>query len=103
MRTLFEYDFYFPIVGEQAAEALDEVKHELTEQFGGLTDFRHRSAGTWKMGGVTFQDEIVLLRVLADDQQRAREFLQQLSRKLAALLEQKEILIVEREVLALSS
>ena len=103
MRTLFEYDVYFPIAGDNAAQALVQAKHELTDYFGGLTDFRHRSEGTWKMGGVTFHDDIVLLRVLGEDRQAARSFLQRLSRRLAAMLDQEEILIVEREVVALSS
>jgi hypothetical protein len=103
MRTLFEYDVYFPVAGDNAVEVLVQAKHELTDYFGGLTDFRHRSEGTWKMGGVTFHDDIVLLRVLGEDRQAARSFLQRLSRRLATMLDQEEILIVEREVVALSS
>lgn len=103
MRALFEYDLYFPMTGERAAGELDRVKRVLTEFFGGLTDFRHRSEGAWKMGGVTFHDEVVLLRVLGDDRTPARECLQQIARELAASLQQEEILIVEREVVALGA
>ena len=100
MRELFEYDLYFPMTGERATGELDRIKRVLTEYFGGLTDFRHRSEGAWKMGGVTFHDEVVLLRVLGDDRGRAREFLQRIARELAASLKQEEILVVEREVVA---
>lgn len=101
MRTLYEYDLYFPLVGERADAELDRVRKALTETFGGLTDFRHRSDGLWKMGGVTFHDEIVLLRVLGDNRERARGCLKRIARELAIALAQEEILIVEREVVAL--
>ena len=100
MRELYEYDLYFPMTSERANSELARVKRLLTEFFGGLTDFRHRSDGAWQMGGVTFHDEIVLLRILGDDRTRARELLQRIARELAASLKQEEILIVERQVTA---
>lgn len=101
MRTLYEYDLYFPVVGKNSTRELARLKEVLTDAFGGLTDFRHRSEGTWKMGGVTFRDEVILLRVLGDDRDRARKILQREAREIIAALEQEEILIVEREVVAL--
>jgi hypothetical protein len=105
MRELHEYDVYFPLVatrgGEGATAVLARVKRELTEFFGGLTDFRHRSEGAWTMAGVTFRDEIVLLRVLGDDRALARSFLTELAAELRTSLDQEQILIVERNVVAL--
>ena len=102
MTPLFEYDLYYPAApsSEQPAadRKLDELKQRLTEFFGGLTDFRHRSAGEWKLGGVTFHDEVVLLRMLHSNQGQARAFLSRIKAELERELEQQELLIVEREV-----
>lgn len=101
MRALFEYDLYFPIAGERANVELARVKKQLTEAFGGLTDFHHRSEGAWKMGGVTMRDEVILLRVLADRRESARNILRRIASELEKSLAQEEILIVEREVVAI--
>lgn len=102
MRTMYEYDLYFPNTHHDAAEILRELKRELTEFFGGLTDFRHRSEGAWKFGGVTYRDEVILLRMLGDDRERSRAFLQKIRVNLQERLEETEILIVEREVHSLA-
>lgn len=103
MRTLYEYDVYFPMAGSRAGVELERTKRVLTDEFGGLTDFRHRSEGTWKIGGVTFRDEVILLRVLGEERDHAREVLRRVACELATALEQEEILIVEREVVALGA
>jgi hypothetical protein len=107
MRLLFEYDLYFPLSGKgtakSATEELERVKKELTRFFGGVTDFRHRGEGSWKMGGVTFHDEVILLRVLGDDRDRARQFMQGIAGELKQSLDQEEVLIVERDVVALGA
>jgi hypothetical protein len=105
MPATFEYDLYFPFVNEAGVRATQEVfgqaKQRLTDFFGGLTDFHHRSEGAWKFGGVTYHDEVVLLRMLSDDRDRAREFLRALQRELETALDQQEILVIEREVVRL--
>jgi hypothetical protein len=97
-----EYDLFIPLRYNDGspveAEKLDHLRHQLTEFFGGLTDMRHRSAGRWKVGGVTFHDEIVIYRVLADRRRPARRFLRKLKGELKAELGQQEVLIVERRV-----
>jgi hypothetical protein len=102
MPRSYEYDLYFPFVNEAGVRAADKVledtKHRLTEFFGGLTDFHHRSEGSWKYGGVTYHDEVVLLRMLCDDRERAREFLHGIQQELESLLDQQAILIIEREI-----
>jgi hypothetical protein len=102
MKTLYEYDLYYPTTnasGERSAErTLDHLKERLTEFFGGLTDFRHRSDGTWKFGGVTYHDEVILLRMLAEDSASARACLAEMKRDLEDALKEEQILIIEREV-----
>ncbi len=105
MTPLYEYDLYYPFSAAGALtptrSQLAPLKSSLTEFFGGLTDFRHRSSGTWTMGGVTFRDEVVLLRLLHPDRMQARAFLQNVKQQLERDLEQEQILIVEREIAAL--
>jgi len=98
----YEYDLYFPFVNKTGARAADQVfndtKQKLTEFFGGLTDFQHRTEGRWTFGGVTYFDDVVLLRMLSDEPTRAREFLRTIQRELESTLDQQEILVIEREV-----
>jgi hypothetical protein len=102
MKRVYEYDLYFPLSNEHGTRAADDVfnetKRRLTEYFGGLTDFHHRSEGSWKFGGLTYYDEVVLLRVLSERRDDARAFLDFIKRELAAALGEKEILVIEREV-----
>jgi hypothetical protein len=77
---------------------LQRLKERLTEFFGGITDFHHRSEGAWKFGGVTYHDEVILLRVLGKDQARARTFLRDVKQELEASLNEEQVLIIEREV-----
>lgn len=105
MNTLYEYDIYYPLThqsGERSpTAAFEETKQRLTQFFGGLTDFRHRSEGLWQFGGVTYRDEIVLLRVLCSDRQAARDFLLKVQRELEIKLKEEKLLIIEREVQSL--
>lgn len=102
MKTLYEYDLYYPLTsesGERSSTAtLDDTKKRLTEFFSGLTDFSHRSEGSWKFGGVTYRDEIILLRVLATDRDAARKFLEDVQAELESSLKEETILIIERQV-----
>lgn len=102
MTRTYEYDLYFPFVNKAGVRVADKVfndtKQKLTEFFGGLTDFQHRTEGRWTFGGVTYFDDVVLLRMLSDDPTRAREFVKTIQRELEATLEQQEILVIEREV-----
>jgi hypothetical protein len=84
--------------GEHSGAIFQRLKERLTEFFGGLTDFHHRSEGAWKFGGVTYHDEVVLLRVLGEDRAKARAFLRQLKLELEASLNEEQVLIIEREV-----
>lgn len=101
MKTRYEYDLYYPTTSASGSRSLDtfaRLKERLTEFFGGITDFHHRSEGAWKFGGVTYHDEVILLRVLATDRRGARAFLGQLKQELESTLKEEEILIIERQV-----
>ena|SRR5438270_5486417 len=74
------------------------LQAELLEHFEGLTFFPQPNEGFWKMGEVTYRDEIVIYRVLAARAAAARRFLADLKRRLKREFDQEEILIVERNV-----
>lgn len=102
MQTLFEYDVYVPTVSDDGvaypAASLEGYKRVLVEHFGGVTDFRHRSEGLWRLGSTTFRDEIVLYRVLTAEQAAARALLQTLQQRMCRELKQREVLVIERQV-----
>jgi hypothetical protein len=102
MRNAAEYDVYLPLHYNDGtpieAEKISDLKHRLSERFGGLTFFPQRNEGSWKMGKATFRDEIVICRILTEEVRRSREFFLQLKKELKLDLQQQEVLIVERKV-----
>jgi hypothetical protein len=53
------------------AEALDRVRDELAEKFGGVTAFRRAPAeGVWKEGGEESRDRVVIFEVMSDALER---------------------------------
>lgn len=105
MRRLCEFDVFVPLVmvgGRRwPAKMLRHYKAVLVREFGGITDFRHRSRGEWRYGDVVYRDDIWLLRVLSDDRRHAHRVLRALQRQLQRELKQKDVLIIERQVRAL--
>lgn len=96
-----EYDLFIPLNYNDGtpieAEKIQDISRRLLEEFSGVTFFSQPNEGFWKMGGVTYRDEIVIFRVLA--QKRAgRRFLSKLKRELIETLDQEAILIIERDV-----
>ena len=54
------------------AEALNRVRDELAERFGGVTAFRRSPAeGVWDEGGEVTRDRIVILEVMTGALERA--------------------------------
>jgi hypothetical protein len=98
---VIEYDLFIPLSYNDGSpvepEKLERLRHRLVEHFGGLTDMRHHSAGQWRVGGVTFHDEIVIYRVLGDSR-KASAFLRDLKEELERDLRQEDVLIVARMV-----
>jgi hypothetical protein len=97
-----EYDIFLPLRYNDGtpieSSKFQELQQRLLGLFDGLTYFPQANQGTWKLGDVTYRDEIVIVRVLASDTRRARRLLRTLKEQLKAELQQEEILIIERDV-----
>ena len=97
-----EYDLYVPLYYNDGSPVetrkLVWLRDRLIEKFGGLTYFPQPNEGFWKMGDITYQDQIVIYRVVASNARTARTFFRQLKEELKAELDQEEILIIERDV-----
>ncbi len=96
-----EYDLFVPLNYNDGSpveqEKLSDLRETLLTRFDGLTYFPQANEGYWKMGDVTYKDEIVIFRVLCSDDISVRQFFEQLKEQLKEDLEQEEILIVERD------
>jgi hypothetical protein len=97
-----EFELYVPLSYNDGSAIEDEkiecIGERLLQFFQGLTFYPQRNRGYWKMGGVTFRDEIVLFRVLSEEVRAARRFLRRLKEDLKRDLRQREILVIERTV-----
>ena len=97
-----EYDLFVPLYyndgGAVEAEKFQALQEALLDHFGGLTFFPQPNKGFWRMGDVTYRDEIVIYRVIGSAEATSRRFLEDLKERLKADFEQEEILIVERDV-----
>jgi hypothetical protein len=102
VRNASEYDVYIPLTYNDGTpvepEKIADLKGRLKDRFGGLTFFPQRNEGLWKVGNVTFRDEIVICRIHAEDVQTSRAYFLQLKEEMKALFRQQDILIVERKV-----
>ena len=97
-----EYDIFLPLRYNDGKPVelikFRNLTDRLLSQFDGLTYFPQANQGIWKLGDVTYRDEIVIFRILASDSRRARQFLRNLKNQLKDEFAQEEILIVERDV-----
>ena len=100
-----EYDIFVPLRYNDGspieAHKFQQLQQDLLGKFGGLTYFPQANEGFWKLGDVTYRDEIVIYRVLGANSRVARRFLLKLKERLKSEFAQEEILIVERDVHAL--
>jgi hypothetical protein len=100
-----EYDLFVPLFYNDGAPIeqakIEAIGEQLLAHFTGLTFFPQPNQGFWKLGNVTFRDQIVIFRVLADNTRAARRFFAKFKEQLKKDLGQEEILIVERSVEAL--
>ena len=96
-----EYDIFIPLTYNDGTpievKKLQDLQRRLLEQFGGLTFFPQPNEGFWRMGEVTYRDEIVIFRVISRELD-SRAFLTELKLDLRKEFKQEEILIIEREV-----
>ena len=97
-----EYDVFVPLRyndGSPVEPVKLQILHaRLLEFFNGVTFFPQATQGSWKVGDVTYHDEIVIYRVVGRRISAARRFLKQLKEELKVTLQQVDILIVERDV-----
>ena len=97
-----EFDLFVPLFHNDGtaidARLFQQLQERLLAEFDGLTFFPQPNKGFWKMGSVTFQDEILIYRVITDKARKSRRFLSRLKKWMKAAFQQEEILIVERKV-----
>jgi hypothetical protein len=97
-----EFELYVPLVSKNGEKLplkeLKLLKNRLVAQFGGVTHFPQKTKGVWKVGQATFYDEIIILRVLADQTKTAKTFWRKLKVDLQRKWKQKHILIIARKV-----
>ena len=97
-----EYELYVPLHYNDGRSIeggkLDSLKQRLIDEFGGLTHFPQKNEGVWKVGRHTFRDQIVILRVIADDSVRAEKFFAELKEQLKRDLAQADVLVVQRDI-----
>ncbi len=98
-----EYEIYLPTTMNDGTPVdgtkIGRIKETLMKAFGGYTHLRHRSEGAWRIGGVTFRDEITIVRVLDDGS--ASFDMMAFKKSIEAALEQDTVLIISRQVAAL--
>lgn len=95
-----EYEIYLPTTHNDGSPTdpaeIERIKATLENTFGGYTHLRQGSEGAWSMGGVTFRDEVTIVRVLDDG--TAGFDMVALKKSVETALRQESVLIVEREV-----
>ncbi|HEY7428125.1 MAG TPA: hypothetical protein VH682_28085 [Gemmataceae bacterium] len=97
-----EYDLFVPLRYNDGIPVeprrFQDLQIRLLEYFNGITFVPQPREGFWKMGNVTYRDEIVIYRVVTTKVRPARRFLRQLKEELKRIFRQEEIFIVERDV-----
>lgn len=97
-----EYEIYLPTSLNDGTpvdgEAIQRIKDTLAKTFGGYTHLNQRSEGVWHMGGVTFRDEVTIVRVL-DDGSTKFDWVA-FKKEIETALRQEAVLIISREVIA---
>ena len=78
---------------------MNRLKQSLIKRFGGLTQFPQKQHGFWKVGKVTFRDEIVIWRILSGEPvQSAQKFWDAVKAELARDWGQKKVLVIRKTV-----
>lgn len=99
---MHEYEIYLPTTHNDGtpvdAAKIQQIKETLVRAFGGYTHLNHRSEGAWRMGGVTFHDEVTIVRVIDDG---TAEFgMSAFKKSIETALQQEAVLIISRQVSA---
>ena len=95
-----EFEIYLPSTRNDGSKLdpkkLDAIREILLLSFGGYTESKYEKQGAWRMGGVSYYDEISIIKVLASE---TCDFdLRDFKRRAEEELEQEAILIVDRDV-----
>jgi hypothetical protein len=77
---------------------IDHVANRLLDAFGGYTYFPQPNKGAWRVGHVTFHDEIVIFRVLTGKHRQPKRFFKGLKTELKRIVQQEEMLVTGIEV-----
>jgi hypothetical protein len=103
MAAMQEYEIYLPTTLDDGtpveAAKIQGIKDSLVKAFGGYTHLNQRSEGAWRMGGVTFHDEVTIVRVLDDGS--AHFDMTAFKKSIETALQQEAVLIISRQVAAL--
>jgi hypothetical protein len=95
-----EFEIYLPTVTNDGAPVdavqIQRIKDTLVAAFGGYTHLDQRFQGAWRMGGVTFHDEVTIMRVLDDG--TADFDMGAFKAAMETALEQETVLIIARDV-----
>lgn len=100
---MHEYDLYVPLCpdkgGRVSTAKLNRLKKLLIKRFGGLTQFSQKQHGFWRVGKVTFRDDIVIWRALSGEPgPTTQKFWDAVKAELARDWGQKEVLVVRKAV-----
>jgi hypothetical protein len=102
----FEYEIYVPVYDNQGSrygeDLIQTFRSKLIEKFGGLTDTHHKNKGVWKIGANEYHDEVVVWRVLSLREGPKDFFIASLKAEMQEKLQQKQILVVRRQVTVLA-
>ena len=73
---MLEFELYVPLHDNEGrpwtGAKVEGLKRSLTARFGGFTHFPQEGEGAWQTGHI-FRDRIVILRVLAREEEETRE------------------------------
>ena len=95
-----EFEIYLPTSLNDGTpvdpKEIEGIKETLAKIFGGYTHLNQRSEGVWRMGGVTFRDEVTIVRVLDDG--AAKFDWPTFKKEIEMTLRQDAVLIISRDV-----
>lgn len=102
VKRFYEYDVFVPRYTNEgrpiSPRVWSSLRESLTRDFGGVTEIRHKNIGRWKVKNFVYIDELVIFRVLTAKSARSQKIVSKLKKELEQRLNQKEILVVRRDV-----
>jgi hypothetical protein len=102
MTAMQGFEIYLPTTLNDGtpveAAKIQGIKDTMVKAVGGYTHLNHRLEGPWRMGGVTFHDEVTIVRVLDDGS--AHFDMTAFKKSIETALQQEAVLIISRQVAA---